>query len=143
MSKTILFAVVGVVAVVAIGGGAYFFLFSGSGGDAEATEGEAVEGELDATPEVTPVAVDGKLGPRTRAALNAFRSSVGLSEADDIDDTVRGKLEDAHDRMTADDDSAVEAPLGADLDEGFDPDVGAEEGRDEEDDPDESDADET
>lgn len=63
MSKTILFAVIGLVAVAAIGGGAYFFLFSGSGGDAEAAESEAVEGALDATSEATPVAVDGKLGP--------------------------------------------------------------------------------
>jgi flagellar FliL protein len=80
MSKTILFAVVGLVAVAAIGGGAYFFLFSGSGADAEAAEGEAVEGELDATLEATPVAVDGKLGPHITLEGRVFNLLVVAGE---------------------------------------------------------------
>jgi N-acetylmuramoyl-L-alanine amidase len=86
--------------------------------------------------------VDGRLGPRTRGALNAFRQSVGLPAADDIDDAVRKKLETAHDEMTVDEASSGQDP-DANLDEGFDPDVGGEEGRDEHDESEESDVDET
>ena len=90
MNKTIMFAVVGLVAVVAIGGGAYFFLFSGSGSDAEAADGEVVEGEavageaaegeVDATPEATPVAVDGKLGPHITLEGRVFNLIVVAGE---------------------------------------------------------------
>ncbi len=83
MNKTIMSAVVGLVAVVAIGGGAYFFLFSGSGDDAEAAEGEAMEtvgGELDATGEATPVAVDGKLGPHITLEGRVFNLLVVAGE---------------------------------------------------------------
>jgi flagellar basal body-associated protein FliL len=80
MTKKIMFAVVGLVAVVAIGGGAFVFLFSGSSADAEAADGEAVEGELDATPEVTPVAVDGKLGPHITLGGRVFNLLVVSGE---------------------------------------------------------------
>lgn len=80
MSKTILFAVIGLVVVAAIGGGAYFFLFSGSGGDAEAAEGETVEEALDGTPEATPVSVDGKLGPHITLKGRVFNLLIVAGE---------------------------------------------------------------
>jgi len=43
--------------------------------------------------------VDGIFGPRTRAALNAFRRSVNLEPAAEIDDQVRAALDKEHDDM--------------------------------------------
>ena len=84
MTKKIMFAAAGLVAVVVIGGGAYFFLFSGSGGDAEAVDGETVEGEIDATSEVTseatPVAVDGRLGPHITLEGRVFNLLAAAGE---------------------------------------------------------------
>ncbi|MFQ5806161.1 MAG: peptidoglycan-binding protein [Phycisphaerae bacterium] len=45
--------------------------------------------------------VDGKLGPRTRGALNLFRAQVGLPQSDDLDEATRQKLDEQHDDMRA------------------------------------------
>jgi hypothetical protein len=42
-------------------------------------------------------AVDGITGPRTKAAIREFQSRVGLSVTGAIDDTLRAKLQSAHD----------------------------------------------
>ncbi len=44
--------------------------------------------------------VDGRLGPRTIAALNLFRQRVGLSPSQKLDQATLAKLNDVHDRMT-------------------------------------------
>lgn len=43
--------------------------------------------------------VDGKVGPRTRAALNRFRAAVGLPASNDPDEPTLARLEQHHDQM--------------------------------------------